>query len=247
MGTSFFSYSNSRFKVNSILTLINRAYNICSSFHLLHIEFDFLCNFFLKNGYPLHLIESKIRRFLSEKFNSNSPKSNQNNNEENFYFSLPYLGPYSEKISKDLNVLFRKVFPSIKPHFIFVNNFKILNFFRYKDPIPRCMRNSVVYKYCCPQCGSAYVGMTSRNFYIRVSEHQGRSVRTGRHLANPPHSAVRLHWESCGSSYSIEHFSVIDSASNQLDLKILESLYIYKQKPNLNCTSSSYPLVIVNS
>ena len=44
--TSFFSFSSFRFKLNSVVTLPNRAYIVSSNYHLRHTEFDFLTSFF---------------------------------------------------------------------------------------------------------------------------------------------------------------------------------------------------------
>ena len=45
LGLSFFSFSWYRFKLNSVKSLLNRAYHICSNFGSLHDEFLFLTNF----------------------------------------------------------------------------------------------------------------------------------------------------------------------------------------------------------
>ena len=60
LGLSYFSFCTNKFKSNSILTLLNRAFNICSNYKLLHDEFQFLISFFKNNGFPVQFIESKI-------------------------------------------------------------------------------------------------------------------------------------------------------------------------------------------
>ena len=87
LGISYFSFCSYRFKINSITTLLHRAFNICSNFHLLHHEFLFLRNFFVQNGFPELLVQSKINKFLNSKYErgqtvEDSPKDN---------FSLAYL------------------------------------------------------------------------------------------------------------------------------------------------------------
>ena len=62
---SFFSFCCKRFKLNSVKTLIFRAYNICSSYTSLHLEFQFLVDMFFQNGYPKSLIQNTINKFLS--------------------------------------------------------------------------------------------------------------------------------------------------------------------------------------
>jgi hypothetical protein len=112
--------------------------------------------------------------------------------------------------------------------------------------LPVHMRSSLVYQFRCAQCASAYVGMTSRNLYSRIAEHKGRSCRTGQLLSRPPHSAVRTHAEQCDVPVSDSDFRVLASTSGTSDLRILESLYIFKLRPSLNSAVSSYPLEIVN-
>ena len=111
------------------------------------------------------------------------------------------------------------------------------------------MLSSVIYLYrCANNCASgAYVGMTSRNLYNRVAEHGGRSFRTGKHLSHPPHSAIREHAgnSQCASPVNINSFKIVTSSTNPSDLRLLESLYIYKLKPPLNNTVSSYPLQLI--
>ena len=108
------------------------------------------------------------------------------------------------------------------------------------------MISSAVYKYSCDICSSDYVGVTSRNLYMRVAEHGGRSFRTNIPLTHPPHSVVREHSEWCGGGVALPNFSILACASNSVDLKILESLYIKQDKPILNSQNSSFPLAIVS-
>ena len=87
--------------------------------------------------------------------------------------------------------------------------------------------------------------MTSRYFYKRIAEHAGRSFRTNSLLSHPPYSAIRDHTFGFNSPISINRFKILDSTSNQLDLKIIESLHILSIKPSSNNANSSYPLKTV--
>ena len=128
-----------------------------------------------------------------------------------------------------------------------VNNFKIGSLFKYKDTLSKGMRSEVIYKYCCPSCGSCYVGSTIRNLATRVSEHIGVSVRTGIELTTPSQSYIREHLYSCnGGNITLDNFNILGTCENQTDLRITESLYIHTLKPSLNSSQSAYPLSIVN-
>ena len=125
---------------------------------------------------------------------------------------------------------------------ILVNSFKISNLFNYKDKLPKAVQTSLIYKFSCSQCESTYVGSTIRTLQSRVREHAGRSYRTNQPLTNPPQSAVRDHSDRCGPDVDIDSFSILKKHSNPIELRILESLFIYIMKPPLNNTTSAFPL-----
>ena len=244
IGTSFFSYCDQNFKSNAVQTLLNRAYNVSSSYQIFHKELMFLKDFFFKNGFPRQYFERKVRNFLDRKYS----KDNSSDNVqilENKYFVVPFIGDLSYKLRKELDALFFKYFSDFRVRIIFVNPLTTGSIFSYKDRLPKASRSSVVYQYSCSRCESTYVGSTLRTLKTRVSEHAGRSVRTGNMLNSPPFSSVRLHAEECDSIVSISDFKILDYSKNSSDLRILEAMYISKIKPKLNETVQSHPIYIV--
>jgi len=246
LGTSFFSYCCHHFKVNSLKTLLYRAYRVSSNYFVLHRELEFLKSFFKSNGFPIKLIESHINRFLSNSIQPPPPVATVSRYSSEFYFSLPYFGHQSEKLKLELSNTLAKFYPTIKFHFILTNNFKLGSFFPYKDKLPKALRSSLVYEFSCAQCASVYIGSTVRTLMTRVGEHAGRSFRTDSILKCPQHSNIRNHCEQCNTPIKIDNFEIIDSASSPIDVRILESLHIFKAKPALNDSQSAYPLCIVN-
>ena len=242
LGMSFYSFIPFSFKLNSIKTLIFRGYTISSNYFNMHTEFDFLMDFFTKNGFPKNLIYSQISKFLSkrERIESNSPSQL-----DNIFFALPYFGAQSEKLKRDLNQIFCKYFKNININLVLKNNFKINSFFHYKDKVSPEMQANLIYKFSCERCSHGYVGSTRRNLYMRIAEHAGRSFRTGTLLTNPPNSSIRDHCDTCNSNINISNFKILNSTDSKHFLLTLESLYIKKLKPSLNDTSSSAPLYIV--
>jgi hypothetical protein len=244
LGMSFYSFCPYKFKFNSVRTLLSRAFKVCSNYVSLHDEFQFLKNFFKSNGYASCFIERQISSFLDKIYNPQliefGPQMRK------VFLVLPYFGPQSENLRIELGKLLTEYFTGVSFNVILVNNFKIGSFFNYKDKLPTSCRSSLVYSYRCAQCASQYVGMTARTLRTRVSEHAGRSFRTGNLLAHPPHSSVREHAEQCSSRVTMDDFSILSSTNFNTDLRILESLYIYKLKPSLNQNCSSFPLVLVN-
>ena len=117
--------------------------------------------------------------------------------------------------------------------------------FHFKDRLPLGMRSSVIYEFRCTQgcVPVSYVGSTRRHLFDRASEHAGRSARTGKPLSIVQ-SNVFDHSQSCSCSINVNSFSVLSSCRNDIDLRILESLYILNRKPVLNDHQSSFPLLI---
>ena len=241
--TSFFSFVPFRFKLCMIKTLLCRGFRISSSFFSMHTEFEFLKQMFKSNGYPVPLVNKQIKNFLDRQFLPQLPDSDTHS--DSFHFVFPFFGYQSEKMVKDLKCLLSRYIPDGKFHFILINKYTIGSLFSYKDKLPKGMLAGVVYEYCCPACGMRYVGSTLRNLYVRVSEHAGRSFRTDLPLSNPPQSSIRCHADSCDVSVKQEHFRIIGNAKFNTDLRILESLHIFKSKPRLNDTRSAYPLNFV--
>ena len=239
----FFSFCSFCFKLNSISSLLSLGYTISSTYLDMCDEFDFLRLFFTNNGFPLSLINTRIKKFLCKIF---VPQSIVVSSVTKFNFTLPYFGAQSEKMKFELSILLRKFFSDDDFHIILVNNFKICSFFSFKDKLQLGMRSSRVYKFSCVRCASEYVGSTIRTLHTRVAEHTGRSFRTGSILTVPPHSNIRQHALSCGVIVSIDNLKVMGSTKFPTDLLILESLFVHNLKPKLNDAQNSFPLLIVN-
>ena len=241
LGISFFSYCSYKFKINSIKTLIHRAYNLTSTYSLFHDEVNFLKQYFINNGFTSHIFHKYVNRFLSDIYQPKLPTHTVDKLVS--FISLPYLGQISDRIEKSLDNILSKSYPQIQFKFIHKNDFKIRTFFCFKDRVPTLLRSSIVYKFLCPSCQTGYIGSTMRTFKARIDEHKGQSSRTGLPLSVPPHSAVREHCFECNISVKSEDFSIINSTQNY-NLRILESLHILRDKPSLNNNQSAFPLNI---
>ena len=65
LSTNFFSAIPYNFKINSIKTLLHRAYHLCSNWSDFHSEIEYLANFFRLNSFPDHLLPKLVNKFLS--------------------------------------------------------------------------------------------------------------------------------------------------------------------------------------
>ena len=114
--------------------------------------------------------------------------------------------------------------------------------FRFKD---NHLLSSVVYEYNnCGQCASSYIGQTRKQLQIRMSQHKGRSFRTGQLLASPEFSNIRNHDFESDHPILDDNFKILDTCDS-FDLRLLESIYIHKKKPYLSDQNCSTELSIL--
>ena len=243
LGLSYFSHCPNIFKINSIKTLLVRASNISSTFTALNKELIFLKKYFCSNGYPEQVVYRQIQNFIQKI--THPPLSVDTVAKRKFFCTLPFTGTQTEKLKRELNSLLQEIFPQIDIKLIFVNKSTIANFFPFKERLPMNLKSSVIYEYSCARCASGtYVGSTTRATHMRISEHRGRSFRTGRLLATPGHSAIREHALKCCKTITEDDFKIIGQEVGQTNLRILESMLIHQRKPNLNNMQSAFPLRI---
>ena len=142
------------------------------------------------------------------------------------------MGKSSFGFKNKLCRLLKEFYPQLNVRVIFKPNRTIRGFFGFKDKVPKELQSSVVYKYSCC-CNATYYGRSKRQLQARIFQHLGRSVRTNRPLSSPPFSAIRQHSEAEDHPINKDSFSVLSSRSNEMELDIVETLYILKDKPSL--------------
>ena len=162
-------------------TLLTRAYNICSTYRILDLEFDFLKKYFLGNNYGTTIFFKTLNNFL-HKVRRNETVERSDVPKLKKYIKLPYYGKSSFDLRKSLQKILKTNFPAVEFKFVFTNGFTIGSFFRTKDRIPESVCSNIVYKFECPNCHVRYLGVTSRALKIRIHEHLGKSHRTGLYL-----------------------------------------------------------------
>ena len=69
---------------------------------------------------------------------------------------------------------------------------------------------------------------------VRISEHQGVSPRTGKHLKGTLSTSVRDHMLDCNHVVAWDDFKVLGRKSNHWLLENKESLFIKRDTPSLN-------------
>ena len=232
LGLSWYSFCPNIYKMNSIKTLLNRGYNICSDFFLLHSEIEHLKEYFINNNYSINIFFSIVKDFMY-KIRKESITSH-NVHKQIKYVKLPYFGKISYETRKQMNKILRNCFPAVDFRFIFTNSFTIGSLFKFKDLIPDQVCSNIVYEFTCPSCSVGYIGCTSRSFKMRVFEHLGKSFRTERYLSQMPFSAVRNHSLEHDHPFSDKDFKIISRFSSSEECMLGEKILIGKFKPALN-------------
>ena len=196
-------------------TLINRAYNVCSNWHLFHEEMCKLRNIAISNGYPLNFVNKCIEKFLNKCYGT----VNDTVKEEvdyDFVFKLPYIGMQSLIVKKQLLKALKTINKDLNIRWVFTTP-KIRQMFSLKDKTNLALRSNVVYKFTCSvdPCFS-YVGKTKRHLAQRVKEHNNKN------------SAISQHRINCDCTCNLEDFKILDTA------RIKEAIHIFRVKPTLN-------------
>ena len=176
LGINFLSECYSQYKINSIKTLVYRAYSLSSSYLNFHLEIEFLRKYFNENGFNSEIFDRIVNSFLSSLYENK--KKSHGPEKKILYVRFPFL---SNNFNKLLLSQLRKLLDTNVPHITlklaFFNNHKIKSYFKNKDTLPVAMRSMVVYCFTCAKCSLAYIGSTNKILSLRVNEHHGNSSR----------------------------------------------------------------------
>ena len=246
MYTNLKSFISIKYKYSLISSLLFRVFTICSNCKLITKEIEKLEIIWLKNGFPMRVIDRLVRQFLDKIFiNRNIIHSVA---KMQLVICLEYLGKHSIEIKKRLERVINEQIPFCKINIVFSSKMKIKHFFSFKDKVPKNLKSLVLYKSKCSDCNITYIGKNSRHFQIRFSEHLGISKTTNLPLKynNTSSTAVRDHNHVCNHQNTSDNFRIIGSAKNDYHLKIKESLNIQSENPTLNKTVESFPLELFN-
>ena len=212
--TNYFSFIPYPYKLVLIRTLVDRAYTINNAWLGFHENIKKLTEILKKNLFPAHLVERVVNRYLTLTRDECDPPVSVSDTTTNFYFKLPYIGPFSVITQKRVRQFAKCYCNNIDIKLVF-SSFKIGDMFGVKDPIPRGLRTCVVYKFLCASCNACYVGETPRHLSTRVREHliSNGTSHIFRYLHNSP---------QCRTLCSDECCNTLDHAATTFQLKIKE-------------------------
>ena len=241
LGSNFYSHCFFNFKLNSLSTLIHRAYTLTSNWHSFHQEIIFLQSYFHNNCYPSKLFHQFTNKFLNKVFIPKLPIPTVP--KLLLYASLPLI--HNLNFYSEIRKIVEKHIPAVKLKLIPKNPLTIGSIFPLKERLDPLMTSGVVYEFNCPRCDlGRYIGSTRRLLKVRAAEHMGVSYRTGMKINNPEYSNIRNHTRKCKHKLDYKDFKIIGKASNDHLLAITESLLIKQTIPQLNVQTSATPLYL---
>ena len=241
LGSNFYSHCFLNFKLNSLSTLIHRAFTLTSNWHSFHQEITFLHDYFRKNCFPSKLFSKYTNKFLNNVF---SPKWQIPTVPKlPLFASVPLVNKHS--FYTELHKIIERHIPAISLKLIPKNPLTIGSLFPPKERLGSLMTSNVIYRFNCPRCDlGTYVGSTRRLLKVRIDSHKGISYRTGVKLTNPEFSNIRDHTTKCKHEINYKDFEIIGKASNDHLLAVMESLFIKQIVPHLNTQTSATPLYL---
>ena len=226
--TSFVPFT---LKLQLIRTLLHRAYEICSSYELLHAEFERIKLMMMNNGYNRDYIYSVVNRFLMRKNSEYRPFEGPKPKE--IYLRLPYLKESTYKLEKCINSCLSRIKCGALRVKIFYTYSRVSDRLRFKDR--SSIVNNAVYYLKCAQCDADYTGETMRNICDRMKEHADPQTDSlvARHILDNP-----------GHSFNTDNPKILTFEHKTFKRRIKEALHIQKIKPKLNIQEKSYKLFL---
>ena len=171
------SVMSKKHKISSLCGDIFRCFYCTSTPHELDIALKNLKELYLKNEYPINLINSKMTEIRNRNFTSKTNKTERTeeikqNPDRNFNLCLPSTSLRCEKISYKIITLVKKYTPNYRLNICWRSE-KLGRFYtpKLKLAIPKFEKTGSVYIFKCKCNETFYIGETQKRLKTRVAEH----------------------------------------------------------------------------
>ena len=218
-----------------VIGLICRAWKLCSSYEGFHQELSFLKKVLQCNGYPSTFIDSCVNRFLSRLYCAQPKEDSYGPEKKPAFLCLPFCGPNSIKVKRQIVRLISSVAPWVQPRIVFKPVLKLSALCKLKCQFPLLVNSNVVYKVQCKDCGAFYIGKTIRRLHQRLKEH-----------SEDEYSALHRHANEQKHVIDFECPSILARDPINYRLLVKEALLISEHKAyaSLNGNSGSTELYL---
>ena len=232
-------------KFNLVYNLVNRIYRIASNMTIFDTDFTSLKQRLLANGFPDRLICECADKVLTKYRTTDQQEEATTVPKRAVTMYLPFLGPISYSVKRNLLTLVNKFYPSVELTIVFNRGFKIRNLFAYKDKFPMKCRSMLVYYTECSVCGpsQAYLGKTKNTVYERFY-----TSGIGHLAPNNASSALLGHLNesiSPNCSFDFDKVKIVESGTFDEQIRFIESILLKYEKQTLNTQDRSIKLNIV--
>ena len=239
---NIFSFMPLEHKFELVYTLLHRCFCLVCGMSKFHFEIEKLNEILLSNEYYNKFIYKCILKFMNKLYIKNSVMLTVP--EKQLYLLLPFMGKMSALVKSGLARSFRKSLPFCKVKTVFKTSNRLKNYFSFKDVVSEPLHSCQIYNFTCRSCIASYIGKNFRHIKVRVSEHQGISPRTGKHLRGTLSTSARGHMFDCNHIAAWNDFKVLGRESNQWLLEIKGSLLITVFTPR-NCFHFSFTMSVI--
>ena len=167
------------------------------------------------NNYPDEFVNKIIKERVHKLYNGNSKPNIQE--EDKKFISFPYICGLSENIEHLLKDKFKVA------HKTHTNVGQL--FSKLKSRTKKENQSDVIYKVPCSNCQATYVGQTTQYLKKRMEAHRYRKNEI---------TALSRHASEQKHGFDFANVEVLDIEQNSFKRKILEMLYIRKDKNSVN-------------
>ena len=221
-------------KIDTLKTLIKRAYIICLNDKLLQEELYHIEKCFSEiNGYPKWILKEIFDSFIiSDDKNHNGSDNSLDTNivvKTVHTLKLPFKCEEGTNLIKSIKTTSRKALSENHDVRIVLTGTKLSSHFNIKDKTNKQHKHDLVCLSSCPSstCNDCYISEKGRRLSDRELDHSGKVTKSHflRHSFTANHEAV-----------DIGHFQILNREYNNNTYKrsVSEALFVKQYRPTLN-------------
>jgi hypothetical protein len=181
---SFVPFSH---KKASVVSMIQRAISVYSTYALLAVELEGIRRICRLNGYPRGFVDVRIGIGSTKYLSKNGAKSNlpeAGYNKDRMYVEVPFIGDQTDLMEKKLQHLSATIRPGLEVRCYAKLPRTVKTFVPNKVPVPKNLELNTVYAFKWEECGDTYVSMTKRQIIKRLVEQGAPKGLLGRSNLN---------------------------------------------------------------
>ena len=252
------SVSPKSYKISTLVGELYRCNNTTSTSVARDAAIENTKNIFLKNRFPIKLINQKISELKNKDFR---PSDGKQRRQEEFddpdldhhTLSLPFSSFRCSQIAHNIYKILKNITPFFKLHIVF-STLKLASVIypRLKPKTEYFNNSCTVYKYdCVEECSSNYIGESERLLHKRILEHRTRSdshvcqhITVCTHYQNALYQQFEIDPDNLPNKHKMAHygrifiherFTILETnITNGFHRKIFEGLHITLHQPDLN-------------